>query len=294
MEMKGERSRLADIVITVVLLVLGFLCLYPILNIVSMSLSAPSEAIRHPTMLWPRDITFDAYRFIFRGDALIQSFQITIFITVVGTTLNLILTTSAAYVLSRTELPGRNFFTLIVIITLVFNAGIIPGYITVYNLGLINSVWAMILPGMVNAFYLLLMRNFFTTSVPDSLIESARLDGASETRILLQIVMPLSLPAIATFTLFYAVIHWNEFFRGVFYITDASKWPLQVLLRGIVVQADLNTLGVSNRDLYGGTAVNELTIRAAAIIAATIPIALIYPFVQRYFVRGIQLGAEKG
>jgi putative aldouronate transport system permease protein len=163
----------------------------------------------------------------------------------------------------------------------------------VRSLGLINSVWAMIIPGAVSAFNLILMRNFIQ-QLPDSILESARLDGASEFRILVQIVVPLSLPALATIGLFYAVAHWNEFFRGIFYIVDSSKWPLQVLLRSIVIEADLNELGMTNQDLYGRLQVNQLTIRAATVMATVIPIALVYPFLQRYFVKGVVLGAEKG
>jgi len=222
-----------------------------------------------------------------------RSYGVTIFITVVGTALNLFLTITAAYALSRRDLPGRGLVLVFIVITMVFDAGIIPGYMLIRNLGLLDSVWAMILPGAVSAFNLILMRNFFE-ELPTSIIESARLDGASEFRILTNIVIPLSGPGIATIGLFYTVGHWNEFFRGIFYITDPTKWPLQVLLRSVVVMADLNQLGSSNRDMYGALTINQLTIRAATVMAAIIPIAVLYPFLQRYFVKGIVLGAEKG
>jgi putative aldouronate transport system permease protein len=289
---KREVSRGADLLIYALLLVIGLICILPLWHVLNISLSSPSRVLGSRLLLLPEGFSLEAYAFIFRGPALLRSFQVTTFITVVGTLLNLLFTTTAAYVLSRRDLPGQRAILVFVVIALVFNAGIVPGYMLIRQLGLIDSLWSMILPGTVNAFYLLLMRNFFW-SIPESLLESARLDGASETRILLSIMLPLSIPALATIGLFYAVGHWNEFFRGVFYINDPAKWPLQVLLRSVVVQADMNELGVSNQLLYGRK-VNALTIRAATVMAATLPIALVYPFLQRYFVRGVVLGAEKG
>jgi putative aldouronate transport system permease protein len=290
---KSERSWLGGFLIYVVLTTCGLLAIVPILHVFSISLSSAEAVARSGLMLWPRDITLDSYHFIFRGDAMIRSFGITTFITVVGTILSLICTTMAAYALSREELPGANLIMIFAIIPMVFSAGIIPGYMLIRDLGLINSVWSMILPATVNSFYLILMRNFFQ-NIPSSLIESARLDGAGELLILIRIVLPLALPAIATIGLFYAVLYWNEFFRGIFYITDPEKWPLQVLLRSVVIQANLNELGISNRELYGSQTINQLTVRAAAVIATMAPIALLYPFLQKYFIKGVVLGAEKG
>ena len=284
---------LADIIIYAVLLFLGIITLLPIWHMLNASLSSPEKVAQGTLLLWPAEFTLDSYFFIFKGEALLRSFGVTVFITVVGTTLNLLVTAAAAYPLSRKDLPGRQYVMLFIIVTFIFHAGIVPGFILVRSLGLINSVWAMIWPTLVNVFYLILLRNFFE-NLPDSVIESARMDGASELRILFQIVIPMSLPAIATMGLFYAVAHWNEFFRGVFYIYDPQKWPLQVLLRSVVIQADLNEIGFSNQDMYGSADISQLTIRAATVIAAIIPMALLYPFVQRFFVKGIVLGAEKG
>jgi putative aldouronate transport system permease protein len=282
----------ADLLIYTVLLGLGLVTLVPILHVLSVSLSSSRVVLGSSLMLWPKELTFESYVFIFRNDVLLRSFGITVFITVVGTALNLLFTTTAAYVLSRRELPGGSLILMMIVTTMLFSAGIIPGYMLVRNLGLINSVWAMILPGLVGGFNLILMRNFFW-SVPDGLVESAKMDGAGELRTLFQIMIPLSLPAIATIGLFYAVGHWNEFFRGIFYLTDSKKWPLQVLLRGIIAQADLNEIGASNQQRYDGN-LNVLTIQSATIIAATLPIVLVYPFLQKYFVKGIMLGSVKG
>lgn len=288
-----RRISVADVLIYSALLMLTLASVIPIIHLLATSLSNGNEVSNAGLMIWPKGFNLDSYRFIFKGSALLRAYGVTVFITIVGTTLNLVLTVSAAYVLSRSDLPGRSLLLVFVVTTMVFNAGIIPGYMLIRNLGLLDSIWAMILPGAVSAFNLILMRNFFQ-ELPASIIESARIDGASEYRILTQIVVPLSAPAIATIGLFYAVAHWNEFFRGIFYITDPEKWPLQVLLRSVVVMSDLNELGMTNRDLYGALTINQLTIRAATVMVAVIPIAVIYPFLQRYFVKGIVLGAEKG
>lgn len=289
----GRRGALADIAIYAVLTAAGIVTLLPVLHVFSVSFSSPEQVLGSRLMIWPKGWNGASYRFLLQNEALLRSFGITVFITVVGTALNLLFTSTAAYVLSRRELPGVAGFTVFVVVTMVFSAGIIPGYIVVRSLGLIDSVWAMIFPGMISAFNLLLMRNFFW-SVPDHLIESAKMDGAGELRILFRLMIPLSLPAMATIGLFYAVGHWNEFFRGIFYLNDSRKWPLQVLLRGIIIQADLNEIGVNNQNLYGGVRYNLLTIQSAAIMAATLPIVLVYPFLQKYFVKGMLLGSVKG
>jgi len=290
---KNERSRVADFLIYFALILFGLVSVIPILHVLSVSMSSPNAVASSGLMLYPKEFTLDSYTFVFRGGSIQRAFMVTTFITVVGTAISLFCTTTAAYALSREDLPGANVLMIFVIIPMVFSAGIIPGYMLIQDLGLINSVWAMILPAAVNSFYLILMRNFFE-NIPKSLVESARLDGASEFTILLRIMLPLALPAMMTIGLFYAIAYWNEFFRGIFYITDPQNWPLQVLVRNVVVQADLNELGLTNRDLYGSQTINQLTVRAATIVVTMAPFALVYPFLQRFFIKGIVLGAEKG
>ena len=290
---KTSSEKLGDVFIYAVLIILTILSILPIWHVLNLSFSNTAAASSGKLLLWPEGFTLESYFFIFKQDALVRSFGITIFITIVGTALNMFLTTTCAYALSRTELPGRKILTWVVVIPMLFSAGIVPGYMLVRNLGLIDSVWAMILPGAISSYNVILMKNFFE-EVPEALLESARLDGANEFLIFWRIVLPLAVPAIATISLFYAVAHWNEFFRGIFYITDPAKWPLQVLLRNIVVQADFTQIGMTNADMYAHMNVNQLTIRAATVISTIIPIASVYPFIQRYFVKGIRLGAEKG
>lgn len=300
-EVTARRSHLdrnpwwADVLIHVVLVLLGLLTLLPMVNILARSLSTSSSIAANPLMLWPRSLTVEAYRYIFETPVLMKSFGITVFVTVVGTALNLFLTTTAAYGLSKTYIPGYRFLMWLVIVPMLFGAGLIPTYMLLKGLGLINSIWVLIVVGLVSPFNLILMRNFFW-SLPPEIEESARIDGASDLQVLWHIVLPLSKPVIATIGLFYAVAHWNDFFTGLFFLTDSSKWPLQVVMRSIIIDQSMLGMGggsAPSNDLQR-LVVSADNIRAATIIFSVVPILLAYPFLQRYFVKGIILGAIKG
>jgi putative aldouronate transport system permease protein len=285
----------ADVLIYAVLTLLGLVTLLPVLNILAKSLSESTAIAAHPLMLVPQRWTFEAYAYIFDTPVLMRSFGITVFVTVVGTALNLLFTTTAAYGLSKTYLPGYRVLMWIVILPMLFGAGLIPTYLLLKSLGLINSVWVLIVVGLVSPFNLILMRNFFW-SLPPELEESARIDGAGDLRVSWYVILPLSKPVLATIGLFYAVAHWNDFFTGLFFLTDSSKWPLQVVLRSIIIDQSMLGMGgpeSPNSDLQR-LVISPDNIRAATIIFSTIPILLAYPFLQRYFVKGIILGAVKG
>lgn len=301
-EVTKKRSRLdrnplyADIVIYAILVLLGLITLLPMVNVLAKSLSESGAISANPLMLIPSSFTLDAYQYIFETPVLMRSFGVTVFATAVGTGLNLLLTTTAAYGLSKTSIPGYRLLMWIVILPMLIGAGLIPTYLLLKSLGLINSVWVLVFMGLVSPFNLILMRNFFW-SIPNELEESARIDGASDLKILWHVVLPLSKPVIATIGLFYGVGHWNDFFTGLFFINDNSKWPLQVVLRSIII--DQSMLGMGGQGTAPTVDLQRLVvsadnIRAATIIFATIPILLAYPFLQRYFVKGIILGAVKG
>jgi putative aldouronate transport system permease protein len=287
---KKERNLLTDILIHTILIFFCVITLLPVLHVFSVSFSDPVAIHRSTIMLYPKDITLSAYQYIFSTSALVRAFMITVVITVVGTFLNLVFTITAAFSLSKRNLPGLKFFMILIIIVMNFNAGIIPSYLNIKNLGLLNSVWAMIIPGLVSAFNLILMRNFFM-DLPEEIEESSKMDGCNEFTFIWKILIPLSLPAIATIGLFYGVSHWNEFFKGVFYITDSRKWPLQVLLKVIVFDGNFTNLAGAETD---NMKVEPANVQAAAIIFATLPIVLVYPFLQKHFVKGIVMGAVKG
>ncbi|GAA4979999.1 carbohydrate ABC transporter permease [Actinopolymorpha pittospori] len=284
-----------DLIIHVVLVVLGLVTVLPMVNILARSLSTSASIAGNPLMLWPTSLTMEAYLYIFETPVLMRSFGITVFVTVVGTALNLFFTTTAAYGLSKTYIPGYRFLMWLVIVPMLFGAGLIPTYLLLKGLGLINSIWVLIIVGLVSPFNLILMRNFFW-SLPAEIEESARIDGASDLQVLWHIVLPLSKPVIATIGLFYAVAHWNDFFTGLFFLTDSSKWPLQVVMRSIIIDQSMLGMGggnAPNQDLQK-IVVSADNIRAATIIFSIVPVLLAYPFLQRYFVKGIILGAVKG
>ncbi|TBL78674.1 carbohydrate ABC transporter permease [Paenibacillus thalictri] len=262
---------------------------FPLLYVVSVSVTPYSELVKHGGfVIIPSAATLDAYR-IFLSDSLIPSaYKVTVFITVVGTAVNLLLTSLMAYPLSKKFLPGRNVLLFLIVFTFLFNGGIIPTYLIVKSTGLINSVWSMIIPLAVTTYNLLIMKTFFE-NLPESLYEAARIDGAGELRIFVQLVLPLSMPIMATIGLFYAVNHWNEFFQAIMYINDTSKKPLQVVLRGILSSA-LNPDQMASLEQ---TLPSE-SLQMAAVILTALPILVVYPFVQKYFTQGVLLGSVKG
>ena len=283
-----------ELIIYAVLLLATAITLLPIWIVFVRSFTPTHIISMYPALLWPIEPTLDAYEYIFGTPTLLRSFGVTVFITVVGTALNLIFTILAAYGLSKRELPGNGLLMGFIVFAMLFSAGIVPTFMVVRQAGLIDSVWALIIPSLVSAFNLILMRNYFW-SVPPELEESAKMDGASDLRVLVTIVLPLSMPAIATIGLFYAVGHWNQFFGALFYINDNSKWPLQLLLRSIIIESNFQNMGSAGS--WGEVRqkmINPENIKAATIVFATVPILMVYPFLQKYFVQGVKLGAIKG
>ncbi|WJH33446.1 carbohydrate ABC transporter permease [Paenibacillus sp. CC-CFT747] len=270
-----------------VLAVVGIVAVVPLLYVVSVSLTPFAEVLKHGGyVLIPREFTFHAYKKLMETSGIPRSLIITVTITLVGTAINLILTTLVAYPLSRRSLPGRNIFLLMVVFTLLFSGGIIPTYLVVKATGLIDSLWALILPTAVSSFNVLLMKSFFE-QLPEELFESARIDGAKEFRILLRLMVPLSLPVMITVGLFYAVGHWNSFFAAIMYVTDRTLFPLQVVVREILM---LSQQPLENAEEQ----VPTVTMQMAAVVFASFPIIAVYPFLQKHFTKGMLLGSIKG
>lgn len=283
--MVNRKIKIFDIINYSLLLLLSISTIYPFVNMLAISLSPMSEVLQSSFMVVPRKITFEAYDYVLRYGNLGSAYKTTIFITVVGTLINLVLTSLGAYVLSTKDVPGRKVLTTFVVITMIFNGGLIPTYMVVRNLNLVNTVWAMILPNAINTFWMIVMRNFMQ-EIPVSLRESARLDGCSEYRILLMIIMPLSLPIVATLSLFYGVMHWNEYYNAIIYVSRQNLKPLQVIIKAMYEQS-LEIIDDSKLP----PAVE--TVRACTVMLATLPILTVYPFVQKYFVKGMMVGAVK-
>lgn len=288
---KTISNKVFDWVNYALLTLVSLITIIPFIYIVAVSFAAPSEVVKGGLLLIPTKFTFSAYKYIFSTDTMIRSIGVSIYVTVLGTLINLILTSFTAYPLARATLRGRKTFMLLILITMLFSGGMIPTYFVVKSVGLINSYWSLMIPTAISAFNLVVLKNFFQ-QIPDGLEDAARIDGCNDIGTLFRIVLPLSMPAMATFGLFYAVGHWNTFFHAVIYINDSEKWPVQVVLRQIVLMSQ-DKIGDSTSQ-SDPTDYLPQTIRMASIVVATIPIVLVYPFLQKHFAKGVLLGSVKG
>ncbi|BAL62641.1 carbohydrate ABC transporter permease [Melissococcus plutonius] len=276
-------------IIIVLLLLFTLLCLLPFINILASSFATSGELSTRPFILIPKTFTLDAYRYILSTPTIFKAIGISLFVTTVGTFISMVATSFMAYALSRKYLHGRKFFNFIIVFTMLFSGGMIPSFILIKSLGLIDSLWALILPSIVSAYNMIIMRNFFQ-GIPDSLEESAKMDGCTDWGVFLRIILPLSLPSIATISLFYAVEYWNTYQPALLYINDSSKWPIQVLLRQIVIVSSGMNADASTVDIVPPAQ----SVKMAVIIIATLPMLIIYPFIQKYFVKGAMVGSVKG
>ncbi len=271
------------------LLLFTLMCLIPFLNILGSSFATPAEIATRTFIIIPREFTLNAYRYILSTPTIFQSIGVSLIVTITGTFLSMVLTAFMAYALSRKYLHGRGIFNFIVVFTMLFSGGMIPTFILVQSLGLIDSIWSLILPSAVSAYNMIIMRNFFQ-GIPDSLEESAKMDGCSDWGVFFRIILPLSLPSIATISLFYAVSYWNTYQSAILYINDSAKWPIQVLLRQIVIVSSGMNADATSVDVVPPAQ----SVKMAVIMVATMPMLIAYPFVQKYFVKGAMVGSVKG
>lgn len=271
-----------------ILLLVSAVMIIPFIYIILISFATEQEVLSKSFLVFPTKFSLEGYRYIFSTPILLRSLAVTIGVTVIGTLVNLLLTVLMAYPLARKDLYGRRVVMLMVIFTMLFNAGIVPTFLIVKELHLTNTYWALIIPSAISAFNMIIIKNFFQ-QLPDGLEESAKIDGCNDLGILFRIVIPLSLPALATFSLFYAVTHWNTFLSAILYINDSNKWPIQVLLRQIVI---LSEKGLS--DMSEAPPPPSKIINMAVIVFSTVPILSIYPFLQKHFAKGVLLGSVKG
>lgn len=284
----GEKWFLA--VNALLLLIAGLSCLLPLLHIVSVSFSDPHAVMSGAVTLWPQGWTLESYGLLLRGSKIVSAFTNSVELTVVGVALSMIFTTMAAYPLSRRYFYMRRFWTLAIVFTMLFSGGLIPGYLLLKQLGLINTYGAIWLPGLVSTFNMLIMRTYFE-GIPDELDDAARMDGCGEWRYLLRIVLPLSVPVIATLSIFYAVGYWNSFFQVLMYINQTSKFNLTVLVQQMIQsQSLMQEMNASDMQAF----ITPEGIKTAGIIVMVLPLLLVYPFMQKYFIKGVMIGAVKG
>ncbi len=275
-----------------ILLLVSFITLYPMLYVVFASVSEPVQLIKARGILWrPLGFTTQAYSMVFQNRSILIGYGNTLFIVVVGTTLNVIITAFAAYVLSREGYFLKRFLNFFVVVTMLFSGGLIPFYITVQRLHLLDSIWSLILPTLLSTYNLMIMRTSFA-AIPVSLEESAKLDGANDITVLTRIILPLSKAVIAVMVLFYGVSHWNSWFNASIFLNSRDKYPLQLVLREILISNDTsamgNELGANDQEMIAEN------IKYATIVVSTLPIMCVYPFVQKYFVTGVMIGSVKG
>ncbi|MCY7916430.1 carbohydrate ABC transporter permease [Bacillus vallismortis] len=268
----------------------GAITILPFLYIIAGSFATEAELAQRSFFIFPSTFTLDAYKYVFSTPTFIRSMGVSIFITVVGTAVQLFFTFTMAYPLAKRHVKGRNLLLNLVIFSMLFSGGMIPTYLVVKSLGLLDTYWALILPMAINPFNLIIIKNFFQ-QLPRELEESAKIDGCSEIGVFWRIALPLSKPVIATFALFYAVGIWNDFFHALLYINDSAKWPLQMVLRQVTILSDLTA---TNGDTMQNTVPPEQGIKLAVIVIATLPILAVYPFLQKHFAKGMLIGSVKG
>lgn len=278
-----------DIVAVVICVIIAAICLLPMINLAARSLSSTDALIKHEVYLWPKGLNFDAYGTVLGDPKYIRSFFWTVFITVAETIICLFMTCICAYPLIFPQLKGKNVINVIIVITMFFNAGTIPNYLLMQKLGLLDNPLVLLLPGALSVYNMIIMRSFFY-GIPVSLRESAEIDGASYIKILMSIYIPLSKPVFATLALFYAVGRWNTYYDALMYITDQKLYPLQLLLYNIL--NNINSVEVATQEGFSTPGLSQ-SLKAAIVMFSTIPILCIYPFLQKYFISGVMIGAVK-
>jgi putative aldouronate transport system permease protein len=272
--------------------ILCLVMVYPFWHVIMMSLSSAEATARGGLFLAPKGFNIETYQQVFKNPQIWTGYQTTLMVTITGTVLGVLFTATTAFALSKTYLPFSRVLMVLVLFTMLFNGGMIPNYLLIKNLGLINNRLALILPALISAYNIILMKTFFS-ALPASLEESAKIDGANDVYIFITIVLPLSKAVLATIALFMAVGYWNDFFSTVLYINVGAKWSLQAVLRFMLTNTAtaLSQAGIQVAEI---TNVTELTVRSASIVVATVPILIVYPFLQKYFVKGVMLGSVKG
>ncbi len=288
---KGEK--VGGVINGLILIIISFITLYPFWHVIMYSLSNSHAAISGGLFLWPRDLDFLAYKLLFQTKQIFIAYKNSIIKTLGGTAISLTLSTLMAYPLSLKRFRGRGFFLMMVFFTMLFNGGMIPVFLVVQNLGLLDSLWALVLPNAISAYNMFILKNFFQ-SIPKSLEESAVIDGANPFRVLWSIILPLSLPAMAAVGMFYGVAHWNSYIDAVLYINDTTKQVLQLYLRQLL--ASTGALGALSgvQDFSDVSKLTETTMKMATIAASVIPILFIYPWLQKYYIKGVMIGSVKG
>ena len=292
---RSKGDKIFDIVNLAVLMFIMVIIVYPLLFVIIASISDPRRIYDNPLLLWPRGLTMASFKLVFQNRDIWRGYRNTILYTSLGTSINIAMTTMAAYPLSRKDFWGRNVITFYFTFTMFFSGGLIPLYLLLRDLRMLNTLWAMVIPSAVSVYNVIIMRTYFQTRIPKDLEDAARIDGCSNIRMLLRLILPISMPIIAVMVLFYGVGHWNSYFSALVFLSSRAKYPLQMILREILIQNEMSTmLTISFDDMYAERMVAKMGLRYAVIIVSALPIFIFYPLLQRFFKEGIMVGALKG
>ena len=297
--MKGRTGKILhsdlafDTIVNAIGAAIVLIVLVPLIFVIAASFSDPDLVIRGEVLLWPKGFTTKVYTMVFENEDIWRGFINSCFYTVAGTTISVVLTILAAYPLSRGNFQGRNIFMMLILFTMYFNGGMIPTYLLVRNLGMYNTVWALLIPAALSTYNLIVAKTFFENSIPGELYEAGTLDGCNNMQMLLRIVLPLSKAILAVLVLYYAVDIWNAYFDALIYIRDEDMHPLQIVLRNILLLGQTEQMGTNDAGMAEKVKMAE-AVKYSAIVVSSIPMLLIYPFVQKYFVKGVMIGAVKG
>ncbi len=287
-------DRVLYLIVDILLILIFLIVAYPIIYVVSCSFSSPKAVSSGQVLLWPVQPSIEGYKLVFSYKSVWTGLKNSMFYTIVGTTLNMVLTTLAAYPLSRPNYQGRKLFMAIFLFTMIFNAGMIPRYVLMSKLHLINTRWVLVLSGGISVYNMIIVRTFFRTGIPGELFEAAHLDGCSELQCFRQIALPLSKSVLSVITLYYAVAHWNAYFNAMLYVREQTLQPLQLVLRNILIASRVDLTQITDSELLERASGMTDLLKYALIVLTSVPVILIYPLVQKYFEKGVMIGSVKG
>lgn len=280
--------------ITIILTAFFIAVLYPCIYVISASFSSGVAVQSGKIILWPVDFSLRGYDMVFKSKNIWKGFVNSLFYTVVGTTINIVVTMIGAYVLARRDLPGRSGIMLYFVFTMFFSGGMIPSYLLIKNLGLINTRWVLLLPGALGVYNMIMARSFIQSNIPNELLEASQMDGCSDIKYLYKVVLPLSKAVIAVLVLFYGVGHWNQYFNAMIYLHDRDLYPLTIFLKDILMASQIDPSTISDPEMQNKIAEMAAVMKYALIVVSMVPVMLIYPFIQKYFVKGVMIGSLKG
>jgi multiple sugar transport system permease protein/putative aldouronate transport system permease protein len=290
----NKSDRMFYVVIFIILTLFFLVVLYPCIFVLSASFSSGSAVQSGKVILFPVGLSFEGYRTVFNTTTVWLGFRNSLFYTITATILNIAMTMTTAYCLSRSDVPGRNIFTLLFTFTMFFNGGMIPTYMLIRNLGILNTRWALIIPGAIGVFNMIIAKTFIQSSIPPEMLDAAKIDGCGDFRYYIRIVLPLSKAIIAVLVLFYGVGHWNAYFNAMIYLHNKELYPLTIFLREILMASQIDPSTVQDPEMQMRLAEAAALIKYSLIVVTIIPVILIYPFVQKYFVKGVMIGSVKG